>query len=334
MATLQFDRRRRTRVAATVLAARQPKQRGQSPFERLEALLGSSLSGLPSIDLQLGANCEYIDRGDPALTAAPIDPPEPLDHALIGHQVAHHVVRVQVHTDLTCGGRDEIGRRSRRGLRATEESVAFEPRLQIRALVHPAFTDKKLRYVAVRQLSCPSPFRAFLVNRLLHRDCVRPAVAVDEHARWGVSVTEFNRATGDALGQLPFVLELNYFEALPRRQTLVDHRLLSVPLLQPEHGVRRNLHQLAPGCGQRHQAERRCERLSPRSRTELPVATGHDLAKQRFERRTKVRFVQQNQRVDAKEARVVGPHASRYAVAFEQQPGADHVDRPDHDRGH
>ena len=44
-----------------------------------------------------------------------------------------------------------------------------------------------------------------------------------------------------------------------------------------------------------------------------------------------MRFIENEQRIDPEEAGVIRPHLSRHAVAFEQQPGTDHIDRSDDD---
>ena len=71
--------------------------------------------------------------------------------------------------------------------------------------------------------------------------------------------------------------------------------------------------QLAPGCGQGQQAERR--RLSLRrgaaaGGTEHAVPALGDVAQQRLEGRAQMRLVQHDQGVRAQEAGVVGPHSA------------------------
>src|SRR5579883_774737 len=57
-----------------------------------------------------------------------------------------------------------------------------------------------------------------------------------------------------------------------------------------------------------------------------------DAAQQGLERRNEMRFVENDQRIRTEQTGVIGPHPARDAVACEQQPRADHVDRADNDR--
>ena len=177
----------------------------------------------------------------------------------------------------------------------------------------------------------PSP--AFPVDQLLHLDGVPSAVAVDQHPGEGDVASDLDGATGEGFRETRARGELGHAQPLACHQALLYDGLLAVFGCQSEHGPGQCLGPVPAGGGKGHEAERRRDRIGAAHRTELAVAMRFDLPQQGFERRAQMRLVEQNERIDTEEAGMVRTHSPRHAVAFEQQPGADHVDGPDHDGG-
>src|SRR5579875_1145853 len=78
--------------------------------------------------------------------AASIDATQTLDHALPGHQVAHHMIRIEVHTNLGRRGRDEKCGFRLQDLACGEETKLLQSLPGPFPLEHPATTDKKLGF--------------------------------------------------------------------------------------------------------------------------------------------------------------------------------------------
>jgi len=74
--------------------------------------------------------------------AAPVHPPEPLDHPLPSDQVANGVIGVEIHTDLTGSRGDHERRALGSGAAPSEEAELAEARGRELSLVHAAPTDE------------------------------------------------------------------------------------------------------------------------------------------------------------------------------------------------
>ena len=118
-----------------------------------------------------------IDHQHPRLPRAPpVHTAQPLHHAFPCHQIANHVVGIQIDPHLTRGGRNQENRRFRNCVAAGDQAMLFQLPSRLLPLVHAPAADEQNDRSLDRLL--PGLFSEGIRNLFRHL----PTVAVDQRA--------------------------------------------------------------------------------------------------------------------------------------------------------
>ena len=303
----KVDQRRGTGL----VAAFRPRQlRQQRPYR--------SVAGGARVTrrfLLRGTLIDHQDASRPGTEA--VHAAEPLHHALPGHQIADHVVRVEIDSDLTGGRRDQKHRRVRTRIAAGQQAMRSQFTRGQLPLAHPPPADEQDHDRSRRR--CPlSPSKIFR-NLLRHRT----PVAVDQHAR------RLADGLGHPASQVPCPFGQRVLYRCVRGEVLDRERLRRVEpppdglvhaIVLPDRERNHRLRSRAEGRRQRQHPERRWNGRSHRRAGESPVRrvvvfpggrspTRLDRFQQSFERPGQMRLVQQHEGVAAEQPRLKRAHA-------------------------